>query len=367
LGRWRLLFINLVRGMIVRFGHNWIGDRISRRVMLSLLEGYRSSAMLQVAGKLGIADLLADGPRSSHELAQCLGADNLSMRRFLRGLVAYGICSEQKDGSFGLTKLGVWLQASKPGSLRSQAIRSSELYAAWGSLMHSVMTGETAFVHLFGADVWDYRKRDPELDEGFNQAFRESSTRIARELMAAYDFSSICTIADIGGGYGALLGVILRNSPSLTGILFDQPHVIAKAATHLKEAGVFERCRTVGGDFFDHVPDGADLYIAKSVVHDWNDKECKHILNNFRKVLKPGRKLLLIERIMPDRARQGRNTVMLDLRMLIVTGGRERSESEFRSIFEAAGLTLKRIIPLPSGFNIIEGANAETRDSSLRD
>ncbi len=363
MSRWQLFC--LVRGMIMRFGFRWLGERLNRRVMLSLLEGYRSSAMVHVAGKLGIADLLAEGPRSSDEVAQSLGADHSSLHRFLRGLVVLGICREQQDGRFGLTKLGEWLKDSKPHSLRSQAARSDELYAAWGSLLHSVMTGETAFAHLFGADVWSYRKQIPELDEGFNQAFRDSSGRIAHEIMAAYDFSSFHTIADIGGGYGALLSVILRNAPFLRGTLFDQPHVIAKAATQLREAGVSERCRAVGGDFFSHVPDEADLYILKSVIHDWNDREGELILKNCRQALKPEAKLLLIERILPARAKQGRHTIMLDLRMLIVTGGRERSEGEFRSLFRAAGLILTRIIPLRSGFYIIEGAPAKAEQSHL--
>jgi len=333
--------------------------------MLSLLEGYRTSAMLHVAAKLGIADLLAIGPRNSDELAEHLGADPSSLRRFLRGLVAYGICCEEQDGRFKLTNLGIWLQDSKPRSLRSQAVRSGELYAAWGSLMHSVMTGEPAFAHLFGTDVWKYRKQFPELDEGFNKAFRENSSRIAREFTDAYDCSSVRTIADIGGAYGALLAAILKNSPSLTGILFDQPHVAAKATAHLTESGVSERCRVVGGDFFNHVPDGADCYILKSVIHDWNDREAGLILRNCRQVLKPDGKVLLIERILPARVEQARGTIMLDLRMLIATGGRERSEGEFQSILKAAGLALTRVSPLRSGFNIIEGMPAVEAESDL--
>jgi SAM-dependent methyltransferase len=216
------------------------------------------------------------------------------------------------------------------------------------------MTGETAFTHAQQIGVWDYRKQESEVDEAFNKAFLEGSSRIAREILSAYDVSSIRTIADIGGGYGGLLAAILKDSPSLSGLLFDQPHVIAKSAARLKDSGLSERCRAVGGDFLVHVPEGADLYLLKNVIHDWNDAQSERILKNCRLALREKGKLILIERIMPERAREEPLTVMQDLRMLISNGGRERGESEFRALFEAAGLKLTRVIPLPSGLNIIE-------------
>jgi len=341
--------------MLMRLRCKGFGEEISRRVLQSLIDGYRKSAMLHVAAKLGIADLLDNGPRSSGELAQSLGADALSLRRFLRGLVVLGICSEGEDGRFGITKLGTWLQRTKSRSVRGHAINSGATYTAWGNLLHSVMTGETAFTHAFKVGVWDYRKQESALDEAFNEAFLEGSSRIAREILSAYDVSSVRTIADIGGGYGGLLAAILKDSPSLSGILFDQPHVIAKSVARLKDSGLSERCRVVGGDFLAHVADGADLYILKNVLHDWNDAQSERILKNCRHAMHAKAKLLLIERIMPERARKDPLIVMQDLRMLISTGGRERNESEFRALFEAAGLKLTRVIPLPSGLNIIEG------------
>jgi SAM-dependent methyltransferase len=242
--------------------------------------------------------------------------------------------------------------------MRGQVIRCGEVYTAWGSLLHSVMTGETAFRHVFGDDVWNHRRKDPDLDESFNRAFVQDALRIGREVLSVCDFSPVRTIADIGGGYGALLAAILRASPSLTGLLLDQPHVIAKAPSYLKEAGVLERCRTFEGDFFTHVPDGADLYILKSVLHDWDDGRSERILKNCRRAMKEGARLIVIERIMPDRVKQDPRIVLLDLRMLATTGGRERSAAEYRALFEAAGLTLTRIIPLRSGFNVIEGVPA---------
>jgi trans-aconitate methyltransferase len=216
------------------------------------------------------------------------------------------------------------------------------------------MTGEAAFPHVFKMDVWNYRKQLPELDEGFNRAFSENTQRVARELLSAYDFSRFRTIADLGGGYGTLLAVILQGAPHLSGILFDQVHVIDKAASHLQTTGISERLRMVGGDLFVQVPEGADLYLLKSVIHDWNDEQCERILRNCREALNDAGRLLIIERIMPRYAKQHPYQVLLDLRMLAVTGGRERSDSEFRSLLRAADMNVVRMLPLPSGFNIIE-------------
>ena len=350
---WRLLFSRLASKMLLKMGG--LGERINRKLLMALLEGYRASALLHVAGKLGVADLLAEGPHTSSELAQLAGADPTSMHRFLRGLVLLGICREEQDGRFAITRLGSFLQDAKPHSLRAKAILTGDSYRAWANLLHSVKTGDTASAPTFGTDAWAHRRREPELDRAFNKAFEESAGRISREILFAYDFSAVRIIADIGGGYGYLLGSILRNSFPLSGILFDQPHVIAGAAPYLKKAGISERCRTVGGDFFVNIPGGADIYMLKSVIHDWNDEQSVSILKNCRQALKPEGRLLLIERLMPVRVKEDPPAVYQDLRMLISTGGRERTEGEFRVLLEAAGLTLTRIIPLPSGFHIIEG------------
>jgi hypothetical protein len=329
--------------------------------MQSLIESYKYSALTQATAKLGIADLLARGPRSSGDLAQNLGAHPESLDRFLKALVVVGICREEKDGRFSLTGFGTLLKGSKSGSLWNQAISANETYNAWGNLFHSIMTGETAIRHIHGTDVWDLRKQTAELDESFNKAFQAGTSRVAQELLSAYNFSSVNTVADIGGGYGSLLYTIIKASPSINGVLFDQPHVTAKAAINLEKTGVSNRIRVIGGDLFEHVPAVADLYILKSVIHDWNDEKSKRILTNVRNAMRKKSRLLLLERIMPARVQGKRNRqiVMLDLRMLLVTGGRERSEGDFRSLFHAAGLSLTRVIPLKSGYNIIEGIQKE--------
>jgi len=331
------------------------GARGRRRDLRMLLDGYRGTALLYVAARLGLADLLAGGPRSSAELARSLGAYAPSLHRVLRGLVALGVCSEQPDGRFGLTELGEWLRADAPDSLRGLAIVCGEEYAgAWGGLLHSVMAGETAFNHVFGMSQWEHRKQHPELNEHFNAVLRQGGVRATAALLAAYDFSPFRTIADVGGGHGAFLAAVLKAHPAATGILFDQPHVVAAAVRHLETAGLAERCQVVAGSFFDRAPDGADAHILKSIIHDWDDEDCLVILRNCRRALKDSGKLLLIERIMPELPDHDLDLILEDVHMLALTGGRQRTEAEHRELLAAAGFTLTRIVPTRSRFSIVE-------------
>lgn len=337
--------------------------RIGRRVLRALLNGYRNTALLYVAAKLGLADLLADGPRSSAELARCVGAHAPSLHRILRRLVTLGVCSEKHDGRFGLTALGTWLRVGTPGSLHGLAILcGEERVGAWGGLLHSTMTGETAFNHVFGMSQWEHRQQHPELNEHFNAELRQGTARAIGPILAAYDFSSFRTIADVGGGQGALLAAILKAHPSVTGILFDQPHVVAGARSYLEAAGVAARCQVVAGSFFDRMPDGADAHVLKSVIHDWDDEQSLAILGNCHRALKKQGKLLLVERVMPARAPHDPDAILVDVQMLALTGGRERSKVEYRALFAAAGFTLTRVIPTQSGFSIIEGVHAEAEE-----
>ena len=344
----------------------WVGNRLRhrrRRVLRTLLNGYRNTALLYVAAKLGLADLLANGPRSSAELARSLGAHAPSLHRILRGLVTLGVCSEEHDGRFGLTPLGTLLQAEKPGSPRGLAILCGEEYAgAYGGLLHSAMTGQTAFNHVFGMSQWEHREQHPELDEYFNAGLRQGTARGTGAILAAYDFSSFRTVADVGGGHGALLAAILKAHPSVTGILFDQPHVVAGARPYLEAAGVAARCQVVGGSFFDRMPDGADAHILKSVIHDWDDEQGLAILRNCHRALKEQGTLLVVERLMPARVEDDPAAILADLHMLALTGGRERSEAEYRALLAAAGFTLTRVIPTRSRVSIIEGVRAEAAE-----
>jgi hypothetical protein len=333
-----------------------------RRALGSLLDGYRNTALLYVAARLGLPDLLAGGPRSSSELARSLGAHGPSLHRILRGLVVLGVCSEEEDQRFGLTAMGTWLQSETPGSLRGLAILCGEEYAsAWGALLHSAMTGEAAFGHVFGTTPWAHREERFELNACFNAWLREETASAADAIVAAYDFSSFRTIADVGGGHGILLASILKAHPSVHGVLMDRPHVVAGARPILEAAGVAQRCQCVAGDFFDRVPD-ADVCILKSVIHDWDDEHSLAILRNCRRALNSGEVLLLIERLLPVHTEDAPEVLLQDIHMLAVTGGRERTELDHRALLEESGFTLRRIIPTRSCLSIIEGLKGHKKD-----
>jgi len=361
--RARVSFLRAVARFIARRGiaRLPITDlRTGRRVLRNLLDGYRNTALLYAAAKLGIADLLAGGPRTSSDLAGSLGAHAPSLHRVLRGLVTLGVCYEERDGRFGLTPLGTWLRDEMPGSLRGLAILCGEEWVgAWGGLVHSAMTGETAFNHVFGMSQWEHRKQHPELNKYFNAWLSRSTAGATGAILGAYDFSSFRTIADIGGGHGALLAAILKAHPSAAGILFDQPHVLASAPSYPGAAGVAARCQVVAGSFFDRIPEGADVHILKNVLHDWDDEQVLTILTNCHRALKEQGTLLVVERLMPLRAKHDPNAILVDLHMLAVTGGRQRSEAEYRTLFAASGFRLARVIPTWWGFSIIEGVRAE--------
>jgi len=338
---------------------NWLrscfGKRNQPRGLRPLLEGYRATALLFVAAKLKIPDHIARGLRTSRELSAKLSAHEPSMHRLLRGLAALGLCQELRDGSFQLTPLGERLRSDSPGSEYSEAILNGEEYAAaWTHLSHSVMTGETAFDYLFAESAWEHRQKNPEISERFNLWLERGATAAGEALADAYDFSRHQRIADIGGGQGALLVSVLRRYPSLKGILFDQAHVAAAARTRLESTDLTSRCQIIEGDFFASIPMDADVLILKSVLHDWDDAKCAQILQNCRQSLKPGQALLVLEKIMPPRASERPSTIMSDLHMLAVTGGKERTEMEYRTLLKAANFEWKKNAPLRTGHTVME-------------
>lgn len=324
------------------------------RDLQGLLDGYRATALLYVAAKLKIADHLQEA-RSGDELSRALDANPLALQRFLRGMVALGVCSENSPGVFQITSMGQRLRSDSDGPEYSLAILNGEEYAAaWNQLLHSIKTGETAFDHVFGESPWQHRQKNPELNRRFNEWLEQGAAATGRALLKAYDFSSHQTVADLGGGQGALLSTILQAQPALQGILFDQPHVVSGAREPMESAGVASRCRMVPGDFFKAVPPEADAYILKSILHDWDDSACAVILQNCRAVLKPGRPLLVVEKIMPANVLDRPSTVMGDLHMLAVTGGKERTANEYRKLFAAAGLELEKVSALRTGHSVLQ-------------
>ncbi len=324
-------------------------------VLKQMMDGYRVSKLIHVAAKLGIADLLKDGPKSSDDIAQSVGAHPQSLYRVLRALASFGVFAENGDGKFELTPLAQPLQNGVPGSVRALVTLSDEPgWQSWGQLHYSVMTGKPALNHVFGMDIWEYRRRNPEAARTFNHAMTERTNQSVATVVAAYDFSGISKIVDVGGGHGALVAAILKAYPQMRGILFDLPSVIEGSRGAIEAAGVAPRCELVGGDFFESVPGGGELYIAQRVIHDWEDDRAVAILKNCRHAMKDNERLLVVELVVPP-GNTPHPSKLLDIIMLVIEGGLERTESEFRDLFDAAGFRLTRIVPTQSPFSIIEG------------
>jgi hypothetical protein len=332
-------------------------DELSTRDTLwRMTNGFQVSQAIHVVATLGIADLLKDGPRSADELAEATGTHASALYRILRALASVGVFAEQSDGRFGLTPLAEHLRTDVPGSLRSWAMLIGRPYyfTTWGHLLHSVKTGEPAFPHVYGMPAWEYRASHPEESALFDGAMTGLSLAEAEAVVRSYDFSGIGVLVDVGGGKGALLAAILAANPALSGILFDQPHVVADAKDLLERAGVADRCEVVDGDFFKAVPGGADAYLLKSIIHDWDDASAIEILRRCRAAMADSARLLLVERgIRP--ANEPDPAKFIDLMILVMLGGRERTAEEYERLYTEAGFKLTNTIHTGSLLDIIEG------------
>jgi len=331
--------------------------------LLHLMTGYRAMQALYVAARLGIADLLKDGARGSEELARATGADARALHRLLRALASLGVFGEDADGRFAPSELGALLRSDVPGSLRAAAIffGDERNWHAWGKLERSVMSGEPVRGPRGTQVFLEESARDPEGAALFNAAMTSLTSAFDAAVTAAYDFSRLGTLVDVGGGQGALISSILAANPALRGILFDIPPVIENARGRIAEAGLAGRCELVAGDFFASVPAGGDAYVLKWVIHDWDDEHSVAILGSCRRAMARDGRLLLVERVVPERVDQSADTqgiVLGDLNMLLWTGGRERTAAEYRALLASAGFTLARIVPTATQLSIIEGARA---------
>ncbi len=329
-------------------------------VLYQIATGYYLSRALYVATSLNIADHLSGGPRSADELAQLTSAHAPSLRRVLRLLASAGVFAEQEDGRFALTSLSEWLRRDIPGSFRSAVLLFTGPleWASWGALPHTVQTGEMAQRHVFGVDPFEYMEQHREEGGVFDEAMAAFTNLTAVAVAAVYDFGPFRTLVDIGGGNGALMAGILKANPHLRGVVFDLPRVTEGAKRQIAAAGLADRCEVVGGDFFEAVSGGGDGYLIKHVIHDWNDEHAVRILRSCHRAMKPEAKLLLVEGVYPPRIQQNlesRSAALNDVNMLVVTGGRQRSEPEFRQLYSAAGFRLTRIVPTMSGACVIEG------------
>lgn len=327
--------------------------------LMRLVNGYQVSAALSVAVELGIPDLIGDSERSVTELAPESGAHEEALYRLLRALASVGVMREHPGRIFSMTQLGQGLRRDAPGSLAGwvRHVGAPYYWGAWANLLHSVKTGENAFKALYGTDVWSYRAERPRENELFNGAMRSLTGAQTAALLSTYDFARFATIADVGGGTGALLAAILQRCPHSKGILFDLEHVVAGAPSELERTGVADRCTIVPGSFFETVPPGADAYIMKSILHDYTDERAAEILRVCRKAASSSVMLLVIERVVGP-PNEDPQTKFSDLNMLVAPDGRERTEAEWRELFAAGGFHLERALPTPSGFRVIEGTPA---------
>jgi hypothetical protein len=323
--------------------------------MLQIIMGYWVSQAVGTAARLGVPDQLAHRPRKSSEVAAAVGADAQALFRLMRMLASIGVFTMDQQERFGLTPLGDTLRSSVPGSVRNFAVAETAPghWQPWGKMYEAIKTGEPMCKSALGMELWDWYSKNPEEGEYFNGAMGDLSAAVAAEVIRIYDFAAFQKVVDVGGAHVILLAAILKANPTMRGILFDLPHVTATAGESLKTQGIGDRCEVVTGDFFESVPPGADVHVLKQIVHDWSDKECTTILRNCHQALKPNGKILLVEMVIPPDNSPGMAQAM-DLNMLVLLTGRERTELEYRELLSTAGFNIERVMPTHSPFSVIE-------------
>jgi hypothetical protein len=330
-----------------------------RENMMRMIMGFALAPMLHVAARLGIADRLADDPKDADRLAQELDTDGDALRRLLLALAAHGVFVQEGE-EFRLTPLGELLR-SRPGSLRATALYwgAPWVWSAWTELYASIEAGGPAFDRVHGTDFFAFLAKHSDASQIFDEFMTETPSQRHAAIAAAYDFGAGGTIVDVGGGRGATLASILRRHPALRGILFDRT-ALTGACAPLDDPAVAQRCAVVAGDFFATIPKGGDYYILSSILHDWSDTQALAILRNCRRAMPPEAKLLVIERLIEPGA-DHTITRTLDMCMLALLGGRERTAAEFAALYRAAGFEVRRILPTASPFKIIEGRSLSAR------
>lgn len=328
-------------------------------LVLGLALSYLSARALHVAAELGIADLLRDGPRSVAELASRTGAHAPALGRLLRALAGHGIFAEEAPGCFGLTPAAAVLQSGVAGSVRDAVRMIGDMtgdgpwWSAVGHLRHSVMTGQPGWDYVVGTPFFHYLAQHAVAGTWFDRGLANFTSVENAAIAGAYDFGPAQRVVDVGGGQGGLLAEILQAFPRVTGVLCDRLQVLVEPAA-LTRAGLLERCELVGIDFFQSVPSGGDVYILKRILHDWNDEHAAHILRACRGAMGNDARLLVVDVVLPPGNAFHPGKIM-DMLMLALLEGQERSEQEFRALFQRAGLHLTRVIPTPSLLSVVEG------------
>lgn len=327
--------------------------------MMHKITGFWTSCCIYTAAKLNIADLLATKPQTAAQLAKESDTHAPSLYRVLRALASEGIFREDENGEFSITPLGETLQENVPGSMKAMALAQlGDHFGAWGNLEYSVKTGGIAFDDLEGMSVWKYYEQNPEDGINFMKAMSGLTGSVIKYVIPAYDFSQFKSIVDIGGGNGVLLSAILETVPEAKGIVFDEPYVVEETKKILESKEIGSRCTVEGGSFFEGVPQDADAYLLKMILHDWDDEKSVQILTNIAAGMKPESKLLILESVIPG-ANIPHPGKFFDINMLAMTGGKERTEGEFAALLEKSGLKLAQVIGTQSPmFSIVEVVKA---------
>lgn len=322
--------------------------------LFQLIAGKWVAMALATAAKLRVADDLATGPLTAAELAARRRVDADALSRVLRALASVGVFATDAAGRYSLTEVGQLLRTGVPGSLRAVAdyCGADWSWRSWGDLPETVRTGATAIDRVFGVPVFDYLRDHPDEAAVFNEGMTGFSTAAAPLVAGGYDWGRFATVVDVGGGHGALLLAILHEHLGPAGVVFDAPAVAEGAAEAIRAAGMGGRCRAEGGDFFRAVPAGADAYLMKHIIHDWADGPATTILRNCRSAAAPGAKLVLVELVVPP-GDEPHPAKLLDLEMLLLTGGRERTEAEYAALLAGAGWRLAEVIPTRSPFSLL--------------
>jgi SAM-dependent methyltransferase len=334
-------------------------DPAAAQHVFQLATGYIVSTALQIAVRLKIADRLAGGPRDVADLARETGTNEDALYRVLRLLASVGVFTGSNGRTFANTPAGAAMQSGAPGSLHDMLLWICDPFhmRVYADAMHSIETGQPAVEKTVGMPVFEYFPSQPHLSEVFNDAMTSFSAVVVGAALEVYDFGGIDTLVDVAGGHGQVLTALLQRYPAMQGVLADLDHVLAGARPRIRGLGLEARCRTEAIDFFQSVPAGGDAYIMKHIIHDWDDERAERILRNIRTAMKPGGRVILLESVLlpGDQPDFGK---IIDLEMLLLPGGRERTEADFRSLFQRAGFELTRIVPTPSPLSVIEAIDA---------
>jgi hypothetical protein len=328
-----------------------------RNRLRALIAGFQASQAISVAASIGLADHLAGGPRSAAELAQLTTSDPQALQRLAMALSALGILRHGHSDKFALTSMGQLLRQDVSGSqaFRARLMGRPFFWKSWELLSHSIASGLTAFEEAHGVDGWTWRNAHPEDGALFDAVMAADAEWMGEAIVEAYDFSRFSHIVDVGGGDGSLLVALASRYASLRGTVLEQPRVADEARRALSLARLADRCGSVGGDFFTDMPAGADAYILKWILHNWSDRDCGRLLRNCRNVMDREACLLIVEHICDPEHPEATGALM-DLNMLVMNGGRERTTAEFAALLRDAGFEPRMTFKTSAGISILEAA-----------